>query len=63
MERPFEVPHPVVPGIALVLVVLLLACVLITNLSALKWVAVVYAAASGYYLCFGRGMDITAPRN
>ena len=55
LERPFAVPHPAVPGIAMALVVLLFVCVLVTNLSALKWVVVVYAAASGYYLCFGRG--------
>ncbi len=54
LERPFAIPHPVVPGIAMVLVALLFVCVLVTNLSALKWVVVVYAAASAYYLCFGR---------
>lgn len=63
LERPFEIPHPVVPGIAMVLVVLLFICVLVTNLSALKWVVVVYAAASGYYLCFGRGKTAKMPHD
>ena len=52
-----------VPGIAMVLVVLLFICVLVTNLSALKWVVVVYAAASGYYLCFGRGKTAKMPHD
>ena len=63
LERPFEIPRPVVPGIAMVLVVLLFICVLVTNLSALKWVVVVYAAASGYYLCFGRGKTAKMPHD
>ena len=63
LERPFEIPHPVVQGIAMVLVALLFLCVLITNLSALKWVVVVYAAASGYYICFGRGKTAKMPHD
>lgn len=54
LERPFKIPHPVLPVTALALVALLFVCVLVTNLSALKWVAAVYAVASGYYLCFGQ---------
>ena len=54
MDRPFRVPYPIVPIIALVTVLILLTCVLIYNISVLKWVLLVYAVAIIYYLTYGR---------
>lgn len=53
-DRPLRIPHPAVPVLALILVALLFICVLTTNLSALKWVVLTYAAAAAYYVCFAK---------
>ena len=54
MSRPFKAGYPAVPVIALITVILLLACVLVYNISVLKWVLLVYAVAVVYYLIYGR---------
>ena len=52
LDRPLRIPHPAVPVLALILIALLFICVLATNLSALKWVVLTFAAAADYYVCF-----------
>lgn len=54
MDRPFKAGYPVVPVIALITVLILLSCVLVYNISVLKWVLLVYAVAIIYYLVYGR---------
>ena len=50
MERPFKVPYPVVPVIAAVFLIFILACSITYNFSLLKWIILLYGIASIYYL-------------
>ena len=54
LARPFRVASPLVPVISLIAVAFIIGCVLYWNLAVLKWVLLVYAVATAYYLLWGR---------
>lgn len=54
LERPFKCGYPVIPVIAIISVIVLFVCVLVANISILKWVLLVYAVAIIYYFAYAR---------
>lgn len=53
LKRPFKVSYPVVPVISFIMALFCLYSVVISSISALKWVAVVYGIAIAYYFIWG----------
>ena len=50
MDRPFKVVYPIVPVIAAVSLIFILACALVSNFSVIKWLILLYLLASLYFV-------------
>jgi len=53
LKRPFKVSYPVIPVISVIMALFSLYSVIVSSLSILKWVALIYVLAVAYYFIWG----------